>query len=209
MTNRIKQIRLASWVGIITNSALAIFIIWSGVIAGSFSLVANGVDSSGDVLISVLTLFISYLLSRPPNVKFPYGYGKAEPNATVLLSFVIFFAGAQLVIASVTRLGEDNVPAMPDKLAIYAIVTSVVAKVCLALFQKYMGKKTQSSMLLAYARNMQGDVVISFSVFVGLILTNLLDLPVLDIIIALAVGIWVMWVAVKIFIDLSEGIRSG
>ena len=70
---RIKKIKLASWIGIGGNAFLAIFKIVAGIVAGSLSVVADGIDSSGDTLISVMTLYIAYLLSKPPNLKFPYG----------------------------------------------------------------------------------------------------------------------------------------
>lgn len=209
MTDRIRQIRLASWVGIIINGLLAVFIVTSGVISGSLSVVASGIDSTGDVLISILTLSISYLLSRPPNAKFPYGYGKAEPNATIALSFLIFFAGAQLAISSVKRLLDDSTEEIPGKLAIIAIIGSVIVKIFLSMYQKRMSIKTQSNMLLAYAKNMQGDVVISISVLLGLVLSHVFNLAILDIIFAFGVSLWVMWVAIKIFIETNLELMDG
>ncbi len=209
MTDRIKQIKIASWVGIIGNAVLAIFKITAGIIAGSLSVIADGVDSSGDVLISIITLFIAYLLSRPPNLKFPYGYGKAEPNATVALAFIIFFAGAQLGITSIKRLLSGGVTEMPGNLAIVAIVVSIISKFLLARYQLYVGKKTKSSMLVANSKNMQGDVIISSSVLLGLIFTYLFKLPFLDSLVALFVSIWVIWIAVKIFIETNLELMDG
>jgi cation diffusion facilitator family transporter len=209
MTDRIRKIKIASWVGIGGNALLAVFKIVAGYLSGSLSVVADGIDSGGDVLVSFLTLYTAYLLTKPPNLKFPYGYGKAEPNATILLSFLIFFAGAQLVISSIRRLIEGSVSELPTKLAIIAIVFSIVSKILLALYQNYMGKKTGSSMLLAYSRNMQGDVVISGSVLIGLILTHYFRQPVLDTVVALLVGFWVMWIAVRIFIETNLELMDG
>ncbi len=209
MTDRIRQIKIASWVGIIGNALLAIFKITAGIIAGSLSVIADGIDSSGDVLISIMTLLIAYLLIRPPNLKFPYGYGKAEANATIALSFIIFFAGAQLGITSIKKLIAGTVTELPGKLAIIAIVISIITKFFLARYQRYVGKNVNSSMLIANSKNMQGDVIISSSVLIGLILTYLFKLPFLDSLVALFVSVWVIWIAVKVFIETNMELMDG
>jgi cation diffusion facilitator family transporter len=209
MPDRISKIKRASWIGIIGNALLALFKITAGIYAGSLSVIADGIDSSGDVLISFLTLYIAYLLTKPPSLKFPYGYGKAEPNATIALSFIIFFAGAQLAISSVRRLIDGTSSEMPGNLAIIAILISIVSKILLAWYQHTVGKRTNSNMLVANAKNMQSDVVISSSVLVGLLLTHFFNQPILDVIVAFLVSLWVMWVAVRIFIETNLELMDG
>jgi len=209
MTDRIKQIKHASWIAIGGNAFLAVFKILAGSLSGSLSVIGDGIDSSGDVLISIITLFITYLLTKPPNLKFPYGYGKAEANATIVLSFIIFFAGAQLAITSTKRLISGSIGELPGRLAIIAIVLSILLKLFLAWYQRFIGQKVQSSMLIANAKNMQGDVIISSSVLIGLILTYLLNLPFFDSITALLVSLWVIWIAVKIFIETNMELMDG
>ena len=209
MPDRTRKIKTASLVAIAGNGLLALFKIGAGFMAGSLSVVADGIDSTGDVLISVLTLYIAYLLAKPPNIRFPYGYAKAEPNATIALSFVIFFAGAQLGISSVKRLISGTTGDLPENWVIVVIIVSIAGKLFLAWYQRIVGKKTNSSMLLANSKNMQGDVIISASVLVGLIFTNVLKLPILDTIVALAVSVWVMWVAIRIFIETNLELMDG
>ncbi len=209
MSERTRKIKIASWVGIIGNALLAIFKIVAGSMSSSLSVIADGIDSSGDVFISLMTLYIASLLTKPPNIRFPYGYGKAEANATIALSFVIFFVGAQLAISSIKRLIEGSYGEMPGTLAIIAIAVSIIAKIILTRYQLYIGKKTQSSMLIAYSKNMQGDVVISSSVLIGLIFTNVFHMPVLDVVMASLVSFWVMWIAVKIFIETNLELMDG
>lgn len=209
MSDRTRKIKIASWIGIIGNGILAIFKIAAGFMDNSLSTVADGIDSTGDVLISLMTLYIASLLMKPPNIKFPYGYGKAEPNATIVLAVVIFFAGAQMAISSISRLIEGAYEEMPGKIAITAIILSIIIKVILARYQMYIGKKTESSMLLATARNMQGDIVISCSVLIGIVLTHTFHLPVLDLIIASLVGLWIIWIAIKIYLETNLELMDG
>lgn len=209
MDNRTRQIKIASWVGIGGNAFLALFKLLAGFLSGSLAVVADGIDSSGDVLISVITLIIAYLLTKPPSLRFPYGYGKAEANATIVLAFIIFFAGAQLAISSVKRFFEVSVNEMPGMLATIAILVSILGKLLLAWYQSHIGKKVKSNMLKANAKNMQGDVVISSSVLIGLILSHVLNLPVLDVVFAFLVSLWVMWVAIRIFIETNMELMDG
>lgn len=209
MTERISHIKRASWIAIGGNAFLAVLKIVVGFIAGSLSVVADGIDSTGDVLISIITLSIAYLLIRPPSLKFPYGYAKAEANATVVVSFLIFFAGAQLAISSVKRLISGTTIEIPDTLAFFAIGISIVLKLALSGYLGRIGKKINSSMLRANAKNMKSDVIISLSVLAGLALTYLFKIPAIDSIVALLVSIWVIWVAVRIFIETNMELMDG
>ena len=104
-----------------------------GLYAGSLAVVGDGIDSSTDVVISIITLITARILSRPPDKKYPYGYGKADTIATKALSFVIFFAGLQLMITTITKLVTGEVAVMPDKLAIYVTVFSILGKFFLSV----------------------------------------------------------------------------
>jgi len=212
MDLRQKQIIRASWISIFGNAALSVLKITIGLIAGSLAVVGDGIDSASDIVTSVITLVTAHIVSRPPNVKFPYGYEKADTIASKALSFVIFFAGAQLAISTIGRLAEGTERELPGMLAVYVTVVSVFAKFLLARYQLRIGKKTESSMLIANARNMQNDVIISLSVLAGLFFTFILKLPIIDTITALAISIWIMYVAFKIFmqsnLELMDGIED-
>jgi cation diffusion facilitator family transporter len=212
MAEREQEIKNASWVGIFGNGFLSVIKIAAGLISGSLAVVADGVDSSSDIITSVITLVTARILTKPPNKKYPYGYYKADTIATKLLSFIIFFAGAQLLITSIKKLISGTVTEMPAKLAIYITVISIVGKLLLAFHQTRTGKRTGSAMLIANGKNMQNDVIISGSVLVGLIFIYILKMPVLDTIFALMVSLWILWVAFNIFretsLELMDGVKD-
>ena len=103
MEARHKQIIRASWVSIAGNALLSVLKITVGMIAGSMAVVADGVDSASDILTSIITLITAHIMSRPPDIRYPYGYERADTIASKALSFVIFFAGAQLAISTISR----------------------------------------------------------------------------------------------------------
>ncbi|MBN2212734.1 MAG: cation transporter [Bacteroidales bacterium] len=208
--NRELEIKRASWIAISGNALLAAVKVAAGLISGSLAVVADGIDSLSDIITSLIILIAARILSRPPDIRFPYGYGKADTIATKGLSFIILFAGAQLAITTVRRLIQGTATELPAKLAIVVTVISIVGKLLLARHQKKTGKKTSSAMLTANGRNMQNDVLISVSVLTGLFFTYILKMPVIDSITALLVSIWVLKTGFDIFmqtnIDLMDGI---
>jgi cation diffusion facilitator family transporter len=206
---RHKQIIRASWVSISGNALLSVMKITVGLIAGSMAVVADGVDSASDILASIITLITAHIMSRPPDIRYPYGYERADTIASKALSFVIFFAGAQLAISTVTRLLDGVQAEVPSLFAIWVIIASIVGKLLLALYQFKVGKSTGSSMLIANARNMQSDMFISVAVLIGLIFTVALEMPIIDTITALAVSIWIMATAVRIFFESNRDLMDG
>ena len=209
MENREKLIVRASWVSIGGNALLSVLKIVIGAVAGSMAVVADGIDSAGDIVASVITLFTAHVISRPPNLKYAYGYERADTIASKVLAFIIFFAGAQLAISTFHRLSEGAAREIPTFLAIYVTIASIIGKICLAWYQKRVGKKTGSLMLQANARNMLNDVIISLAVLVGLFFTFVLRKPVFDTITALAVSCWIMYVAYRIFRESSLELMDG
>jgi cation diffusion facilitator family transporter len=206
---RIRAIERASWIGIIGNAVLAVAKLVVGFLARSAAVISDGVDSALDVLTSAITLVAARVVAKPPDVDHPYGHSRAETIATKTLSFVIFFAGAQLAISTVGSLVEGADHPLPGRVALWVTIASVVAKTGLAIHKFHVGRTIDSPMLVADAKNMRGDIVISLAVLVGLLFTFALHLPILDTITALGVSIWIMWVAFGIFIETNTELMEG
>ena len=198
--SREQRIIRASWNSIIGNAFLSVIKITAGFLSGSMALVADGVDSASDIITSLITLITARIISKPPDLKYPYGYEKADTIASKLLAFIIFFAGAQLAISTIQRLISGQKPEIPAMFAIIVACVSIIGKQFLAYYLTRVGKNSDSEMLKTNARNMQSDVVISSSVLMGLVFTHILNLPILDLITALAVSVWIMYVAIRIII---------
>ena len=209
---RTAFLKKASWIAIAGNSVLAVLKILVGMASGSLAVIGDGIDTTTDIITSVVTLFAAIIMARPPDRDHPYGHWRAEAIATKIVSFVIFFAGAQLALSTIrTLLGGGSVD-VPDMAAIYVTIVSIAGKIFLAVSQLSMGKRHESPMLIANGKNMLNDIYISAGVLTGLAFTFIFHIPVLDPIIALVVSLWVMKTAVGIFVDSSvevmEGIRD-
>jgi len=210
--DRSYYIKRASWIGIIGNGVLAIAKIVIGFIASSFAVIGDGIDSSTDIFTYIIILITARIIVKPPDKKFPYGYKKAETSATKILAFIIFFAGAQLLISTSTQLFTGVTRELPSIIAIYVTLFSIVGKAILAMWQFKIGKKIDSNMIIANARNMRNDIFISLSVLLGLVFTFTLNMPILDNITALLVSLWIIKEAVGIYresnLEMMDGVSS-
>lgn len=208
-TKRTKELKKASWIGILGNSILSLLKIGVGFISGSFAVIADGIDSLSDVFSYFITLYTARIISKPPDRRYPYGYMKAETISTKVLSFIIFFAGAQLLISTLTKIFNPKPEVMPDIIAVYVTIISIIGKGILSIWQFRIGKRNESPMIIVNAKNMRNDILISLSVLVGLIFTFKFEMPVLDLITALIVSLWIMKVAFQIFMETNRELMDG
>lgn len=210
--DRSYKIKEASWIGIIGNAILAIAKIVIGVASGSLAVIGDGIDTTTDVLTYIITLITARIISKPPDSKFPYGYKKAETSATKILAFIIFFAGAQLLISTSKQMISGEIREMPGMIAIYVTLFSIAGKIILAMWQFNIGKKIDSKMIIANARNMRNDIIISVSVLAGLAFTFILKMPIFDSIVALLVSLWIIKEAFGIYresnLEMMDGVKD-
>jgi cation diffusion facilitator family transporter len=209
MNDRAALLRRASVIALVGNAVLAIAKLVIGFISGSLAVVGDGIDSSTDVVIAIVALFTSRIVDKPGDREHPYGHSRAETVATTILSFVVFFAGSQLLVRTASALVAGEEASLPSTLAILVTAVSIVGKLLLSWSQFYYGKKAGSSMLIANGKNMRGDVVISSSVLVGLAFTFIFKMPLLDRVTALLVSLWIIKVAAGIFKEVNTELMDG
>lgn len=209
MEQRIALVRKASVIALVGNAFLAVLKLAVGYLSGSLAVVSDGVDSSTDVAIAIMNLFAARIASRPGDREHPYGHTRAETIATAALAFVVFFAGAQLLIGASGSLLKGEMPDMPGFLALVVTAVSIVGKLLLAWSQFALGKRSGSALLVANGKNMRGDVVTSASILVGLGIGYLLGIPILDRVLALLVSLWIIKNAIGIFMEANEELMDG
>ena len=204
-----RYIKIASITAIIGNTLLAGVKIGTGIYAGSLAVIGDGIDSTVDVLIAIMSLVVARIISRPADESHPWGHGRAETVATTLLSCILFFAGAQLIMNSGREIifgAEREVPHLP---AVIGTLISIGGKLLLAWSQYMFGKKANSPMLKANAKNMTADVLLSAGVLVGLGLSIFFNIGVIDSWAAVLVGLWVIKTAMGIFTEANTELMDG
>ena len=204
-----KYIRIAAITAIVGNAVLAILKIVAGALSNSGALIGDGIDSSTDVLISIITLAVVRIISKPADVEHPWGHGRAETVSTVFLSFIIFFAGAQLIINSVSNLFSGTQHFTPSAIAMIATLISIIGKILLAWSQYILGKRANSAMIKANAKNMTSDVLISVGVLAGIVISTYTGSAYADTIITILIGAWIIKTAVGIFLEANLELMDG
>jgi cation diffusion facilitator family transporter len=207
--NKANLIKTASIIAMAGNAVLALLKIIVGLLAGSLAVVGDGIDSSTDVIIAMMSLIVAGIIARPADAEHPWGHGRAETIATTILAFILFFAGGQLIIRSVTSIFSGAVTEAPAPLALAVTGFSILGKLSLAWSQYYFGKRADSAMLRANGKNMVGDVVISSGVLLGVGLSIMFNIGILDPIVATLVGLWVIRSSVSIFLEANMELMDG
>ncbi len=181
----------------------------AGLFAGSAAVLADGLDSISDVIISGITLAASIIISRPPDREHPYGHYRAETLASSILAFAMFFIGGQLFILTMEKIIFHGPVRMPGIEALYATIISITGKGLLAWSQFYLGKKANSTMLKANGKNMLNDIITSVVVLAGLAVVFFLGIPLVDMVIAAVIGLWIMISAILIFKEVMVELMDG
>jgi cation diffusion facilitator family transporter len=202
-------IKKAALTALFGNAVLAALKIGAGLYAGSMAVLGDGIDSSVDVLIALMSLMVAGVISRPADPGHPWGHGRAETVGTVILSYILFFAGAQLILKAGINIFFGVKAEVPSSPALFAAVVSILGKLCLAWNQYRMGKKAASAMLKANAKNMASDVIISAGVLIGLGLSMFFKMGIIDQGAAVLVGLWVIKSAVGIFLEANAELMDG
>lgn len=209
MIQKDKILIRASWVSTIGNGILSAAKIAAGLFAGSLAVLGDGIDSATDVVISIVMIFTARIMHRPPDRKYVYGYEKAESIATKVLSLVIFYAGAQMLVSTLQIMFSGVERELPSMLAIWVTLFSIVGKLLLAVYQRRQGRRIDSPMLTANAVNMRNDVLISVGVLIGLAFTFILRLPILDSVTGLVISLFIIKSSISIFLESNVELMDG
>jgi len=184
------------------SGLLALIKIAAGWRAGSASVLADGFESAADVFASGLVLVGLILAARPADHDHPYGHGRVETLAGLVLGFFLFAAGVLIAWHGITGAGDAVVPAA---WAIVPLVISIFAKAWLVILKYRHGKSIGSSSLIADAANDAVDILSGAVALIALSLTLWKPVAFLkaDHYGAFFVGVIVIATAARIILDAS------
>jgi cation diffusion facilitator family transporter len=152
--------------GILLNAILAAIKAAAGFLGNSYALIADAVESTVDIVESVVVYGGIRIGAIPPDDDHPYGHGKAEPLAALIVAIALFSAAFGIGIASVREIRSPHHPPAPFTLAVLVVV--VAAKEGFARFVARRAREAGSSALDAEAGHHRGDAITSAAAFVGI-----------------------------------------
>lgn len=178
-----------TWVGIAVNLLLAAVKIAAGVLGNSQALVADGVHSVSDLVSDAVVLLAARHAARDADRDHPYGHGRIETAATVLVGVLLLATAAFVGQRAVEVLGADAI-VVPGALTLVIALASVGAKEALFHYTRRAGRRIRSRLLEANAWHHRSDALSSIVVAVG-IGAALLGAVVLDAVAAIIVAVMV------------------
>jgi cation diffusion facilitator family transporter len=153
----------------VVSACLAALKITVGHLAQSTSVLADGFESTADVLASGTILLALTLAARPPDSNHPYGHGRIETLSGLLLGFVLFSSGVAIAVHSIS--GAADVNTIPAAYAVWPLLVSIAAKLFLMSYKYSTARRIMSAALLADAANDGVDVLSGLAALTALGLT--------------------------------------
>jgi len=156
----------AALVGLVINLTLGAVKLVGGIIANSFALLTDAVNSIGDSLTSIVVLIALAVARRPADRQHPYGHTRAEAIAGSNVALVIILTALYLGWEAIWRLPLQHEP--PPAWTLWIAGANVVIKEALYRYKVRVGKRTRSSAIIANAWDHRSDALCSLSVLIGL-----------------------------------------
>ncbi len=164
--DRFKQGEFAAWVGILGNLVLAIVKGVVGFLSNSRALIADAVHSASDVAGSFAVLLGLRAAKLPPDRDHPYGHGKAESIAAIIVAVLLFVVGLEIGYSSIEAFFHPI--EAPKVWAIYAVIFSIISKELMFQYKFRLGKRINSDAIINNAYEHRSDVYSSIAALIGI-----------------------------------------
>jgi len=150
----------------VINVVLAAVKIVAGVIGHAYVLIADGMESAIDVAGSIVIWGGLTVAARPPDRTHPYGHGKAEPIAALVVAICVLAAAIGLAIESIREILTPHHGPAPFTLAI--LVAVIVIKEFLFRYVNRIGQDLESTAVQTDAWHHRSDALTSGAAFIGI-----------------------------------------
>lgn len=193
---------LSSIVGIVCNIFLFFVKFAIGTIMNSISIVADGFNNLSDAGSSVISFIGVKMASKPADEEHPFGHGRMEYISALIVSFLVMEVGFTFLKDAIGKIRE------PQEIKFHLVSTcililSVGVKLWLGMFNKKLGTKIDSKVMLATAEDSMGDVLATSATIISILVFKFFGLNI-DGIIGIGVSIVVMKAGFEIAKDTIE-----
>ena len=153
-------------IGIIASIILAIIKATAGVLGNSYALIADAIESTSDVFTSTIVLAGLKIAKKPPDQDHPYGHGKAEPFAGLIVSIALFTAAIIIIYQSIHEIITPH--HTPASFTLIVLVVVVMTKELLFRFVIKVGIAVNSVAVKNDAWHHRSDAITSGAAFIGI-----------------------------------------
>ncbi len=195
-TNNSKYAYWEGWLSIIMNFLLFGLKYWAGIVSGSVAIIADAWHTLTDSVSSVIVLVGAKAATKPPDKEHPYGHGRSELVAALLIGVLLALVAFNFVIEAGEKFFKHE-EAQYGSVAIWVTVFSILAKEALAQFAFWGARKTGSNSLKADGWHHRSDAISSVVILVGIFVGSYFWW--VDSLLALVVAVIIGHAAYKIF----------
>lgn len=190
---------LSSIVGIVCNIILFGLKFAMGTLSNSIAVVSDAFNNLSDSASCIVTLFGYKMAAKPADKDHPFGHGRMEYLTSLIIAAVILVMGVELLRDSAAKIIH------PEKVEFRVIVlvslaVSIGIKLWMSYFNTVLGKKINSSVMLATAKDSRNDVIATAVTVISLIAAIFTDLPI-DGIMGVIVSLFILKAGFEIIKD--------
>lgn len=191
---RLAYGNLGSFTGIICNILLCTVKIAAGILAGSMSIVADGLNNLSDMGSSVISMIGFRLSLKPADYDHPFGHGRMEYLSAFTVSIFILVVGVELLINAVKAIVSGAAAPEFSAVSFVILVFSICLKLWMFIFNRKLGKKIDSSALTATAKDSLNDCVSTLAILACALITMKFKLSFnLDAVVSIGVAGFILW----------------
>ena len=193
---------LASMVGIVCNVFLFLVKFIVGLLLHSVSVTADAFNNLSDAASSIISFIGVKMAGKPADKEHPFGHGRIEYIAALIVSFLVLEVGFTFLKDSVSKIRTPETLNF-QLISVVILILSIGVKLWLGVFNKKLGKKIDSKVMMAVFTDSMGDVITTSATILSLVIFRLTGLNI-DGIVGIGVALVVMWAGVGIAKDTLE-----
>lgn len=197
--DRYDGARKASILGIIGNLFLLIIKGAIGIFTNSQAMIADSINSAGDIFSSSMTFIGNKIASRPSDDDHNLGHGKAEYIFSMLISISMILVSLKLLANSISSINNNEKYTFSWLLVVVCIIT-IFTKFFLYIYTNSLAKKYDNLLIKANAKDHINDCFLTTFTLISAIVSSL-NILWLDGVVGSGISIWICFVGIKIFIE--------
>lgn len=197
--DRYKSTKLAGIAGIIGNVFLLVIKAIVGFTSKSQAMIADSMNSAGDIFASLMTFIGNKIASKPGDEDHNFGHGKSEYIFSMLISISMVAVSIKLLIDAITSLIFKNSLEYSIYLVIVCIVT-IITKISLFIYTNRLNKKYNNILLKANSKDHFNDCIVTTFTLISILLASK-GIYWVDGVVGLGIAVWICYTGIKIFIE--------
>jgi len=166
-----KYAIIEGWLSLLSNVVLFALKLWVGLISGSVAVIADAWHTLTDSLSSIILLIAIRISNKPADENHPFGHGRAEIIASLIIGVLLSVIAFNFLIDSVKKLFDHQSANFGTSVIVVTII-SIVVKELMAQYAIWSYKKTNLNSLKAEAWHHRSDAISSVIILIGIFIGN-------------------------------------